>query len=94
MPRSKQTRNELRSIDIYIVNKMISHVHVSLASVIISCMRDNMGMQKDSGLFGFSLLLTDIFHYFYVDDLGEQRKPQLTPTLSPVIHFLEAVLSR
>ncbi|KAI5681840.1 hypothetical protein M9H77_03068 [Catharanthus roseus] len=35
-----------------------------------------MGMQKDSGLFGFSLLLTDIFHYFYVDDLAEEEEEE------------------
>lgn len=56
------------------MGKILSVAHFSLASIIIHCIRDIVSTKKANCIFGYSLLLTDIFRHFDVDLLGEQRE--------------------
>lgn len=70
--RLKKSLNELRVIDIYIMDKMLSIALFSLAYVIIHYMRDTVTTKKANRIFGYPLLLTDIFCHFSVNLSSEQ----------------------
>ncbi|KAI5662503.1 hypothetical protein M9H77_21826 [Catharanthus roseus] len=82
LPRSPNQTNDLRMIDIYIMNKMKSPSPFSLSSLLILFLCDIACSSMPNKVIGFPLLLSSIFQYFHVDFSSELQE---TTSVSDVI---------
>ncbi|KAI5676439.1 hypothetical protein M9H77_07389 [Catharanthus roseus] len=83
VPRSRKSINELRFIDIYLMEKLFFASPVNLPCIIIHCMRDVVSTNRKHRVFSFSLLPMDIFRHFEIDFSG---KEQVITTSSNIIN--------
>ncbi|KAI5657959.1 hypothetical protein M9H77_26752 [Catharanthus roseus] len=70
-PRSPNRTNDMRMIDVYIMNKMRSFSPFSLSSLLILFLRDVACIPMPDSVIGFPLLLSHIFHNIHVEFSGE-----------------------
>ncbi|KAI5681376.1 hypothetical protein M9H77_02603 [Catharanthus roseus] len=83
VPRSCKSLNELRIINIYLLDKLLSSFPVNLLCIIIHFMQDMVSTNRKNRIFSYPLLLTDIFRHFEIDFSG---KEQVTTTSSDIIN--------
>ncbi|KAI5648418.1 hypothetical protein M9H77_34423 [Catharanthus roseus] len=72
--RPRKSLNELRIIDIYLSDKLLSPSLVNLSCIIIHCMWDTVSTNRKNRVFSFPLLLTDVFQYYEDKDDEEESE--------------------
>ncbi|KAI5657889.1 hypothetical protein M9H77_26682 [Catharanthus roseus] len=76
VPRSHKSINELRIMDIYLLEKILSSSPVNLPCIIIHSIRD-LVHTKRKRVFSYPSLLTDIFWHFEIDFSGEETSSNI-----------------
>ncbi|KAI5677891.1 hypothetical protein M9H77_08841 [Catharanthus roseus] len=67
IPRSRKSLNELRIMDIYLLDKLLSSSPINFPCITVHSIREMVSTKRKQHFFSYPLLLTDIFCHFGID---------------------------